>query len=70
MSEGLVGARSVAPGKKDKARDLVTAIICRVETDTISDPSPLDVFMSILCSQCNLEYLVKEIETKRGIDIN
>ena len=70
MSGGLVGDRSVAPGKKDRARDLVTAIICRVETDTISDPSPMEMFMAILRSQCNLEYLAQKIETERGIDIN
>ena len=64
MSESLVGARSVAPGKKDRARDLVTAIIDRVETDTTSDPSPMEMFMAILRNQMNLEYLAKEVERK------
>ena len=64
MSESLVGARSVAPGKKDRARDLVTAIIDRVETDTTFDPSPMEMFMAILRNQMNLEYLAKEVERK------
>ena len=61
MSGSLVGAPSVAPDKKGRARDLVAAIIDRVEADTTFDPSPLDVFMTILHSQSNLEYLAKEI---------
>ena len=63
-SEGLVGARSTATGKKDRARDLMVAIIERVETDTTSDPNPLDVFMTILRSRENLKYLAKEIEVE------
>ena len=64
ISKGLVGARSVAAGKKERARDLVTAIIARVATDTTSKPSPLNVFMAILRDLRNLEYLAKEIEVK------
>ena len=64
ISKGLVGARSVAAGKKERARDLVTAIIARVATDTTSKPSPLDMFMAILRDLRNLEYLAKEIEVK------
>ena len=63
-SEGLVGAPSTAPGKKDRARDLMAAIIDRVEKDTTSDPSPLDTFMTILRSQENLKYLATEIEAE------